>query len=115
MPSRQPDKSAAASRDRLIWWIASFMALSQLAAFWMLCSHQVYKAEVRDASAKAEQVAVANCLLDTPGATLGSCAASVASGRLAGTATVAQDKPTATAGAMHARMSTAVPVNFAFR
>jgi hypothetical protein len=115
MPSRQPDKSAAASRDPLIGWIASLMALGLLAAFWMLCSHQVHKAEVRDASAKVERMAVADCLGSIPGATLSSCAASVASGRVAGAATVAHDKATSSAGAIHARMSTAVPVNFAYR
>jgi len=89
------DQSADVSRDKKFWLIASAVVLGQLVAFWMLCSHQVRKAEVRDAGAKVERMAVADCLRYIPGATASSCAAS--------------------AGAPRAQMSAAVPVNFVYR
>lgn len=92
---RLPDKSADVSRDKRFWLIASAVVLGQLVAFWMLCSHQVRKAEVRDAGAKVERMAVADCLRYISGATASNCAAS--------------------AGAPREQMSAAVPVNFVYR
>ena len=115
MPYRTTANSTDVSRDKLFWAIASAMVAGLLVAFWMLCSHQVRQAQARDATARVERQAVADCLLNTPGATLGSCVASMAPGRVAGAATVAQDRVTARAGATHAQMSTAMPVNFAYR
>jgi len=112
---RTTARSTDVSRNKLFWAIASAMVAGQLVAFWMLCSHQVRQAQARDASAQVERLAVADCLLTIPGATLGSCLASMAPSRVAGAATVAQDKATGRAGATHAQMSTAMPVNFAFR
>ncbi len=78
MPSRTTAKTPDVSRDKLFWAIASAMVVGQLVAFWMLCSHQVRKAEVRDATAQVERMAVADCLRYIPGATLSSCAARIA-------------------------------------
>jgi hypothetical protein len=78
MPSRPLPKSADASRDRAIWVSATVLAVGQLIAFWMLCSHQVRKAEVRDASMHVERIALADCLRHVPNATLSSCASRVA-------------------------------------
>jgi hypothetical protein len=115
MPSRLLDKDADLSRDKVFWLIASAMILGQLVTFSLLCSHQVRKAEVRDASAKVERMAVADCLRYIPGATVSSCAARVAPDRDATVVTVAQDQARASAGAPRAQMSTAVPVNFVYR
>jgi len=78
MPSRPPHTTADASRDRAFWLAATVLMLGQLLAFWMLCSHQVRKAEVRHASAQVERIALADCLRYIPNATLGSCALRVA-------------------------------------
>jgi hypothetical protein len=116
MPPRLLDQSADVSRDKKFWLIASAVVLGQLVAFWMLCSHQVRKAEVRDAGAKVERMAVADCLRYIPGATGSSCAARVAPpDRDASAVTVAQDQARASAGAPRAQMRTAVPVNFVYR
>ena len=108
-------KSADVSGNKLFWVVASAIVIGQLVAFWMLCSHQVHKAEMRTAAAKVERLAVADCLLNIPGATLGNCAASAAAGRDPAAVTVAQDQATAPAGATPARMSAVVPVNLAYR
>jgi hypothetical protein len=78
MPSRPLPKTVDASRDRAIWLSATVLAIGQLIAFWMLCSHQVRKAEVRDASMHVERIALSDCLRHVPNATLSSCAARVA-------------------------------------
>jgi hypothetical protein len=79
MPSRLLHKTAAdAARDRVFWMGATALVLSQLLAFWMLCSHQVRKAEVRHASLQVESIAIADCLRHVPNATLISCAERVA-------------------------------------
>ena len=73
MPFRTTARTADVSRDKLFWAIASAMVVGQLVAFWMLCSHQVRKAEVRHATAQVERMAVADCLRYIPDATLDSC------------------------------------------
>ena len=48
---RHPSETIAAMpRDKLLWPVLVAMVAAQLLAFWMLCSHQVRKAEVRDAT-----------------------------------------------------------------
>lgn len=73
-------RSTAASlpRDRAFWLAASVLLAGQLAAFWMLCSHQVRMAEVRHASARVEAIAIADCLRYVPNSTMLSCAQRVA-------------------------------------
>lgn len=71
-------KSAQTSPGKLFWSIIVVLMLGQIAAFWMLCTHQVRKAEVRDATLKVERMAMADCLRYIPKATLNSCASRVA-------------------------------------
>ena len=79
MPSRLLQRAADASRDRATFWLtATALVLAQLLAFWMLCSHQVRKAEVRHASLQADSLAIADCMRYVPGATLTSCTLRVA-------------------------------------
>lgn len=78
MPSRTTARTPDVFRDKLFWAFAWAMVIGQLAAFWMLCSHQVRKAEMREASAQVERMAVADCLRYIPGATLSSCAMNIA-------------------------------------
>lgn len=77
MPPRTTAITPVVSRDKLFWAIASVMVAGQLVAFWMVCSSQVRKAEVRDVTAQVHRVAVAECLRYIPGATLSSCAVGV--------------------------------------
>jgi hypothetical protein len=42
-------------------------------AFWLLCSHQVARAEARGEEAQMTQMALADCLQYIPGSTIGSC------------------------------------------
>ena len=82
-------------------------------AFWMLCSHQVRKAEVRDATLQVQRVAVADCLRYIPHATLNSCASRVdPHGRLPDAAVAAADGAPASGGAPRATMGSATPVSF---
>lgn len=113
MPRRLLSKTADASRDKLFWLTASAMIVGQLVAFWMLCSHQVRTAEVRDASFQVERMAVADCLRHAPGASLDSCTARFASSSRHGGAGMAgmDSSP----GAASTMMSTVVPVNYVYR
>lgn len=74
MPPRTTAITPAVSRDKLFWAIAFLVVAGQLVAFWMLCSSQARKAEVRDVRARVQRLAVADCLRYMPGATLRSCA-----------------------------------------
>ena len=70
-------KTAAIPRERMVWPVLAALVAGQLLAFWMLCIHQVRKAEVRDATLQVQRVAVADCLRYIPRATLNSCATRV--------------------------------------
>lgn len=71
------EERADASRERLYWALLAVLCVGQLLAFWMLCSHQVRKAQVRDLTLQVQRVAVADCLQYVPRATLNSCASRV--------------------------------------
>lgn len=101
-------KSADIPREKLFWGMVSVLVVGQLVAFWMLCSHQVRKAEVRAATVQVQRVAVADCLRYIPRATLNSCAARVDPNNR-------PDGNVMAAGAVRATMSSTVPVNFAYR
>jgi hypothetical protein len=77
MLSRLLALSADVPSRRIFWAVVSMLALVQLAAFWMLCSHQVRKAEVRDATLQVQRIAISDCLQYIPHATLHGCAARV--------------------------------------
>lgn len=78
MPDSIFRRQTAFPRDQAFWLAASVLVLGQLLAFWMLCAHQVRKAEVRHASVQVERFALADCLRHVPNATLSGCAARVA-------------------------------------
>jgi hypothetical protein len=108
MPRHPLGKIAALPRDKLFWPVLLTLVAGQLLAFWMLCSHQVRKAEVRDATLQVQRVAVADCLRFIPRATLNSCASRVDPGRQ-------PDTMMAGDGAARATVGAAVQVNFAYR
>lgn len=101
-PSRT---TASLPRDRAFWLAASVLLAGQLAAFWMLCSHQVRMAEVRHASARVEALAIADCLRYVPNSTMLSCAQRVAP----------LENPSATAAGSQSAANAAQPVNFVSR
>lgn len=111
MQRHPSEKIAAISRDKLLWPLLVTLVAAQLLAFWMLCSHQVRKAEVRDATLQVQRVAVADCLRYIPRATLNSCMSRVDPARSPDMVMAAEN---GAPGAARTVM-TAVPVNFAYR
>jgi hypothetical protein len=91
-------------RSRLFWMVLGALAVGQLLAFWLLCSHQVRKAEVRKTAITVQQMALADCLQYIPGATIATCTRRL-------DATTAQG----TAKAAHPSMAGATPVSFTYR
>lgn len=63
------------ARSRMFWVLLGALAAGQLFAFWLLCSHQVRKAEARQNEAVVQQMALADCLQYIPGSTIASCTA----------------------------------------
>ena len=93
-------------RHRGFWIVVGGVVAAQLVALWMLCNHQVRKAETRQAQQLVQQLALADCLRYVPGATVGSC-----TGRLPSeTPPTPNDGPVATAAA-----DSAMPVRYALR
>ena len=97
----EPD--AQSQRNQTFWVILGVLAAGQLFAFWLLCSHQVRKAEARHNEAVVHQMAQADCLQFIPGSTIASCTAGGAVAR-------ASAQPAAKAA-----VSAAVPVSFSYR
>lgn len=109
------EQKATPLHDRRLSMVLAVLALGLLAAFWMVCSHQVRKAQIRDISLAVQRVAVADCLRYVPRATLNSCVNRVEPGRREPAAAVAAgDKPVAAPVASRATMSSGAPVNVAF-
>jgi hypothetical protein len=111
MPRHPLGKIAAMPRDKLFWPVLVTLVAAQLLAFWMLCSHQVRKAEVRDATLQVQRVAVADCLRYIPRATLNSCANRVDPSRQPDMMMAGDG---AAPAAARSAMSTTVPVSFAY-
>ena len=89
------------ARSRMFWVLLGAIAAGQLFAFWLLCSHQVRKAEARHNETVVQQMALSDCLQYIPGSTIASCA------------TRAGLQAQVSAGT--AKVSGAVPVSFSFR
>ena len=60
-------------RSRWIWMLLGGLAATQLFAFWLVCSHQVRKAEARHNEVMIQQMALSDCLQYIPGSTIASC------------------------------------------
>ncbi len=103
------DKIAASPMGKLLWAAIGVLVVGQLITFWMLCSQQVQKAHMRDASQRVQRVAVADCLRHAPGATKNSCAGAVSTdGRWDSRSVMAASQG-------RGEMNSTVPVNFVFR
>lgn len=67
------DPQTQQPRSRMFWLVLGGLALSQLLAFGLLCSHQVRKAEARNTEMVVQQMALSDCLQYIPGSTIASC------------------------------------------
>ncbi len=88
-------------RSTMFWGILGALAVAQLFAFWLLCSHQVRKAEARQNEAVVQQMALSDCLQYIPGSTIASC--------------TTRSGVTTQAPASNAAVTGAVPVSFSYR
>ena len=93
------DPSMEQPRSSMFWVGLGAVVVGQLFAFWLLCSHQVRKAEARQNEAVVHQMALADCLQYIPGSTIASCSS----------------RSDVNAGRPQATMTGAVPVSFSYR
>ena len=89
------------ARSSFFWALFGALAAGQLFALWLVCTHQVRKAEARQNETVVRQMALADCLQYIPGSTIASC-----TGRGA--------QALAVRAGNHAA-SVAVPVSFSYR
>ena len=108
--------NAHGSYSGLFWAALLALMAVQIAAFWMLCSQQVRKAELRDATAHQERLALAECM-SSPKSTVSGCVARAAAlqGASRNTVLVAGDKALDGAGAPALATNGPVPVSFTVR
>jgi hypothetical protein len=90
------DPSTDQPRSRMFWVVLGALAFAQLFAFWLLCSHQVRKAEARNNEIAVQQMALSDCLQYIPGSTIASCSSQIDVQR----ASAQTSKNPAVAGAM---------------
>lgn len=74
------DPATGQPRTRMFWLVLGALAAGQLFAIWLLCSHQVRKAEARSNEALVQQMALSDCLQYVPGSTIASCASRIDTG-----------------------------------
>ncbi len=96
------DSSPESSRSQWLRVLLVGIAMSQLFALWLVCSHQVRVAEARQNEATIQQMAVSDCLQYIPGSTIASCTTRMAP----------EAQPT---DARNPALAGAVPVSFSFR
>ena len=68
------DPATQEPRSRMFWIVLGALAAGQLFAFWLLCSHQMRRAEARQNELTVQQMALADCLQYIPRSTIASCA-----------------------------------------
>ena len=78
MLTRIADQIAESPRESLFVATVAVAAAALLVAFYLVCSGQVQRAELRDSTLKTQRLAVANCMDYSHKATLSSCIAQVA-------------------------------------
>ena len=74
LPANPGKAATQQTRRQMFWLLLGFLAASQLFAFWLLCSHQVRKAEARHNESVVQAMALSDCLQYIPGSTIASCA-----------------------------------------
>lgn len=75
MLSRLLDPRNGVQREPMFWLVLAAVVATQLLAFYLLCSHQVRKAENRRTAVEVQRMAHADCLQYLAQSTIGSCAA----------------------------------------
>lgn len=65
-------------RRKLFWAALAVVAFFQLIALYMVCSQQMQKAQVREATWNAKRGALIDCLTYLPKSTVGGCRSQVA-------------------------------------
>jgi hypothetical protein len=103
------ERSSGFTREKLLWAIVALVVGAQLAALWLLCSHQVRRAQVREATVQVQRSALADCMQYIPRATLHGCNARV------GAASMPREQPAPAPALEPAAMSTAVSADTVFR
>ena len=88
------DEQQPLAQNRLFWTMVGALVVLQLIAFWMVCSHQVRQAEVRDNAVVVQQMALSDCLQYIPGSTIASCSSQIEQAK------ATQPVPAAVTGAM---------------
>lgn len=78
MLSRLLDPRDGKPRDPVFWLVAAAAASTLLLAFWLVCTHQVRKAEVRRAQAEVQRMAGSDCPQALSGSTMVGCSATFA-------------------------------------
>ena len=96
------DPQTQQPRSSAFWFVLGALVFAQLFAFWLLCSHQVRKAEARSTEAVVRQMALSDCLKYIPGSTIASCGMQIDTARAVTPAAIP-----AVAGA--------TPVSFSYR
>jgi hypothetical protein len=114
MPPDLPEKTALAQRDRVLRVALLALAIGLFVAFWMVCSQQVRKAQMRDVTMQVQRVAIGDCLQYVPRATLNSCASRV-DPYSSNAAITSGDKPASAADAARALMGNSAAPGAAYR
>ena len=99
----ETDPQTQPARSPMWWFVLAALAVAQLLAFWLLCSHQVRKAEARSTEMQVRQMALSDCLQYIPGSTIASCGNQIDTARIA------------THPAQGQAMAGAMPVSFSSR
>ena len=73
MLSRLLDPRDGMPRQPVFWLVLAAIVSTQLMVFYLLCTHQVRKAENRRAEAEVQRMAQADCLQYLAQSTIGSC------------------------------------------
>ena len=77
-----PSIARSPARPRSWFWLAAWAVLaSELLAFYLLCLHQVQRAEVRRQVTQVESLAFSDCLAYVHGSTIASCGRQMVVGR----------------------------------
>lgn len=107
---------ADSRRSNLFWAAIAALMLSQLVAFYLLCSAQVQKAQQREAAVFAQRMAVSDCL-HAADSTIGGCAnrAVLHAGSAAPADGAGGRETEVTAQRGSGVMTSLVPVGFTFR
>jgi bacteriorhodopsin len=71
------DPQTREPRSAWFWILFGSLVVAQLFAFWLLCSHQVRKAEARRTDVVVQQMALSDCLQYIPGSTIASCSSRI--------------------------------------